>query len=210
MAAGPVASTRTRAARRSSGHGSGVAEHRPPGRRGSDREMGRPRSAATAAASRSARLGSAAGVGARVERRPRGTGSPSAPLDGDPGLDIDRGLVTRASTLPLPAVGPGCGTMARRRASRARATTGSPAPDVVGHPGDGPAGFGDGGHRGVGVGVVEAAATWSCSWSRSRSVARPVARWSSTRAAVSTARGASRTRQVDVGEQGRGGHAPRR
>ena len=150
MAGGPVASTRTSASRMSVGPRVGGRGRCSARVSRALRAMGSPRSAATAATRRAERgVAGDIGVGAEDDRRP---GRPPC-------------AALASATPGSTATGVGAGGLARRRrgvaaprrsASLPRAwATGAAPPDVVGHPGDGPARLGDGGHEGVGVGVVE-------------------------------------------------------
>ena len=193
MAAAPVARTRTSATRMSLGPRVGRVDR--------GRRHGVERSPADGEpvlgrhgrhAQRQARV--AAGIGPGLEDDLALTGASrstcSRAIPGSTGTRVTVALVVGA--------GP-CGRRDHRRRRAWRRPRRAPPPHVVGHPGDGPARFGDRRHRARRRRrSPSAAATWSCSWRSRRSVARSVARCSSTRAAVSVARGVGQRRQVDL------------
>ena len=149
MAGAPVARIRTRAARMAAGHGSGG------GGAGAGQGVER------APADRQGVLGGdggdaegqarvAGGIGARLEDDLAPSACPPGLLERDAGLDGDAARRCRRRSRVERAAGrPPSPARTRRRPGR------PPAPGFVGDPGDGPAGFGDRRHEGVGVVVAQ-------------------------------------------------------
>ena len=143
----------------------------------------------------------------RARGRPRP--SPACPAtwrDGDAGLDRGSSVTASRSSVEAPGPRPDrhrrrgweTGQLERRRqTSSVTQATVRPASaiDAI---------------RASASSKPSAAATWSCSWRSSRSVARPVLRCSSTRAAVSVARGTDSESRSTCSRDGGDGQGRRR
>ena len=172
MAGGPVASTLTRVARRSSDQGTGGAGAFRPSRLRASLAMGRFFSALTAA-SRRASEGSLPASASSV----RTTSSSVTPISGVAGDDGDGAVSTAGVDRPPGSRPPEAAACVLQAGPRA-----TPAPGVVSLPGHRAPGGGHGQHQRVRIGPwPRARATWSCSWRSNLFCSRPARRCSSTR-----------------------------